>query len=240
MIINSFNPHTHTGCDLHEISRMSCSLVSIHTPIQGVTGELLPCAVYEMFQSTHPYRVWLQWKGTLLRYWSFNPHTHTGCDIAGEQRKMWENRFNPHTHTGCDNLLLIVLIWMQCFNPHTHTGCDVPRLAITLSSSEFQSTHPYRVWLPARAILTYVFSFNPHTHTGCDILIPEIQAVHRCFNPHTHTGCDKISKHKSYDGNVSIHTPIQGVTAYSAKGWISRCKDRYFAKNNKIITHKII
>ena len=34
----SFNPHTHTGCDFvtHLIQR-SWILVSIHTPIQGVT-----------------------------------------------------------------------------------------------------------------------------------------------------------------------------------------------------------
>ena len=35
--ITSFNPHTHTGCDAHILLTNRFSLVSIHTPIQGVT-----------------------------------------------------------------------------------------------------------------------------------------------------------------------------------------------------------
>ena len=54
----SFNPHTHAGCDL---------MVWQKNPVM-------------QFQSTHPRRVWLV---ILTRYkcsCCFNPHTHAGCD----------------------------------------------------------------------------------------------------------------------------------------------------------------
>ena len=56
---NSFNPHTHAGCD-----RRTCNIgnskaaVSIHTPTQGVTIVEWFTGVFDMFQSTHPRRVW--------------------------------------------------------------------------------------------------------------------------------------------------------------------------------------
>ena len=75
----SFNPHTHTGCDLLLTTVQHRLIVSIHTPIQGVTdffaaiidfimvsihtpiqGATLsnyPYLPHGRFQSTHPYRV---------------------------------------------------------------------------------------------------------------------------------------------------------------------------------------
>ena len=32
-----FNPHTHEGCDLHDLALKQLDLVSIHTPTKGVT-----------------------------------------------------------------------------------------------------------------------------------------------------------------------------------------------------------
>ena len=56
---NGFNPHTHTGCDDQAAQCESQRLVSIHTPIQGVTDTpAFACS----------------------DHWCFNPHTHTGCD----------------------------------------------------------------------------------------------------------------------------------------------------------------
>ena len=37
----SFNPHTHAGCDLYEPVSLPKSIVSIHTPTQGVTLYLI-------------------------------------------------------------------------------------------------------------------------------------------------------------------------------------------------------
>ena len=100
----SFNPHTHTGCDQRFtiIKQSSCK-----------------------FQSTHPYRVWLQIAPAILLSVCFNPHTHTGCD-----------KNQP---------LSVFRLWS--FNPHTHTGCDDRSRGNREPSGSFQSTHPYRVWL---------------------------------------------------------------------------------------------
>ena len=32
--------------------------------------------------------------------------------------------FNPRTHTGCDMIPMKQNLTMLCFNPRTHTGCD--------------------------------------------------------------------------------------------------------------------
>ena len=123
---NSFNPHTHAGCDIIQLSRNSYRMVSIHTPTQGVTDRHQSKGGMRMFQSTHPRRVWHQtnnqhYKHKLFqsthprRVWlwiklriasieSFNPHTHAGCD---KRHRIWDEKelcFNPHTHAGCDSI----------------------------------------------------------------------------------------------------------------------------------------
>ena len=37
--LDSFNPHTHAGCDINFIIKTGIEYVSIHTPTQGVTSE---------------------------------------------------------------------------------------------------------------------------------------------------------------------------------------------------------
>ena len=64
----------------------------------------------------------------------------------------------------------------------------------------------------AQKMMLSLISFNPHTHTGCDRRWAERSVLRGSFNPHTHTGCDKISTDNLCTINVSIHTPIQGVT----------------------------
>ena len=121
------------------------------------------------FQSTHPYRVWLNDK---LNSWcvdSVSIHTPIqGVTAAG---------LNPY-------------------------------LAL-----QFQSTHPYRVWLKLMLLQLLRVCFNPHTHTGCDVRCLPFLFNIGCFNPHTHTGCDKNFLQRYETSWVSIHTPIQGVTA---------------------------
>ena len=56
---SGFNPHTHAGCDLIEVIQPRPLCVSIHTPTQGVTGDIRIVRIIALFQSTHPRRVWL-------------------------------------------------------------------------------------------------------------------------------------------------------------------------------------
>ena len=122
----SFNPHTHAGCDCD----MECDRIS-----------------YLKFQSTHPRRVWLDVLPLFLRNWWFQS-THP--------RRVWLIfsllciilfSFNPHTHAGCDHSPVDALSTHTRFNPHTHAGCDNNRSNVSLLYIWFQSTHPRRVWL---------------------------------------------------------------------------------------------
>ena len=111
-----FNPRTHTGCDLftHLIIVLICSFQSTHP--HGVRRKTYsaPTPASSWFQSTHPhgvrphipantaYAAWFQSThphGVRLfksgHYFfcapSFNPRTHTGCDIAKSMESISSN-----------------------------------------------------------------------------------------------------------------------------------------------------
>ena len=141
----SFNPRTHTGCDLSFGFNDLCPSVSIHAPTRGATSRLDLMTSVRLFQSTHPHGV----RHTPLMYCSiglcFNPRTHTGCDIFALSNIKSTLCFNPRTHTGCDNGHLGKCPPLFCFNPRTHTGCDTIKILRRSSDPKFQSTHPHGV-----------------------------------------------------------------------------------------------
>ena len=251
--------HTPTQGVTKPRSRASLGFfVSIHTPTQGVTYCRDMIKHKRLFQSTHPRRVWP---------YNSTPSTSGVSLQSTHPRRVWRLirpililivSFNPHTHAGCD-LWTYYYLWLWCcFNPHTHAGCDktnqtsidinrvsihTPTQGVTLAgnaigaSSQFQSTHPRRVWhwlLPVVGLINQCFnphthagcdlrlvhrcltlnSFNPHTHAGCDRFCSILKLNRYCFNPHTHAGCDKFLCEHCRKGLVSIHTPTQGVTRY--------------------------
>ena len=122
--------------------------------------------------------------------WSFNPHTHTGCDPTPPFRDWFLDRFNPHTHTGCD-----------LTNPHKmlsfYVSIHTPIQGVTQScqyaypKGQFQSTHPYRVWLLMTDAADYPIPVSIHTPIQGVTMLSVMML------------CVRI---------VSIHTPIQGVT----------------------------
>ena len=187
----SFNPHTHTGCDFSYCYKSFCKWVSIHTPIQGVTES---CRIHRHSTGVSIHTpiqgVTLQYRyNRILCLVSIHTPiqgvTESGgnlCDacrvsihtpIQGVTARRW-CRYD----TGCS------------FNPHTHTGCDITHDPAPSPTTQFQSTHPYRVWQQVQTIKIKKLCFNPHTHTGCDL------------------GCCGLA----VGIEVSIHTPIQGVT----------------------------
>ena len=121
-----FNPHTHAGCDDVTVYFSVSAKVSIHTPTQGVTKICMPIRninlfqsthprrvwllkmteehFHQMFQSTHPRRVWPQHGNRFPALLRFNPHTHAGCDLPRSERNANRIGFNPHTHAGCDEI----------------------------------------------------------------------------------------------------------------------------------------
>ena len=101
--------------------------VSIHAPTRGATPYVRAVPLFRLFQSTHPHgvRLSLKFDGSSVVH-SFNPRTHTGCDLAklmsdisSEFQSTHPHGVRPvpggsHRHFPCG------------FNPRTHTGCDLP------------------------------------------------------------------------------------------------------------------
>ena len=169
IIVMSFNPHTHAGCDEEVKNANKVDRVSIHTPTQGVTIPPSPYCREILFQSTHPRRVWLLPVIAVTLIKGFNPHTHAGCDISNllykdipvefqstHPRRVWQiwrppiyNPYNVSIHTPTQGVTPAhgIYHWQtQSFNPHTHAGCDSCSWYIPLANAKFQSTHPRRVW----------------------------------------------------------------------------------------------
>ena len=121
---DSFNPHTHAGCDPVNTAAYTRIKVSIHTPTQGVTFRKHSLTPTVLFQSTHPRRVWRPLLVHLFISLCFNPHTHAGCDY-------WNKS------TGRISAVSI----------HTPTQGVTDPNQDHLLDFLFQSTHPRRVWL---------------------------------------------------------------------------------------------
>ena len=133
---------------------------------------------------------------------SFNPRTHTGCDLQSEKHPL-------RIPFG--------------FNPRTHTGCDTFSGSLDGIWAKFQSTHPHGVRRPYPPLCRGACSFNPRTHTGCDISYFTSQYCLFGFNPRTHTGCDFIRFRISISSSVSIHAPTRGATRHRQKNPLRIC-----------------
>ena len=165
-----------------------------------------------MFQSTHPYRVWLLPALLCPNLWCFNPHTHTGCDdslaatfftcsvsihtpIQGVTavRQAPPNGLRVSIHTPIQGVTVTVKSLRLGVQVSIHTPIQgvTGDYRVCVLAHLFQSTHPYRVWrcYSAKFRVTCMFqSTHPYRvwHTG--------------------------GKQGELFVNVSIHTPIQGVT----------------------------
>ena len=118
-LCSCFNPRTHTGCDVPRLKNISSISkfqsthphgvrligryrrskrleVSIHAPTRGATSVTGDHSDTHAFQSTHPHGVRLSTSNILLTFiYSFNPRTHTGCDII---RRGSSKRFEVSIH----------------------------------------------------------------------------------------------------------------------------------------------
>ena len=213
-----FNPHTHEGCDYIERETKQAEEVSIHTPTKGVTWRVFRLHQLQKVSIHTPTKGVTYKLSFIRRYQNVSIHTPT----KGVTRL-----------SGSLSRLLPVSI-------HTPTKGVTHKIANDFSRYKFQSTHPRRVWLNiwGISIASVLFQSTHPRRVWRDE--EDNKAGCKGFNPHTHEGCDAGSSQILDVVLVSIHTPTKGVTAYSANGWISRCKDNDFAKDGKIITHKLL
>ena len=208
----SFNPRTHTGCDLppDRHSRRGC--VSIHAPTRGATNGVIGCVVLGgvsihaptrgatpqppkpckgfAFQSTHPHGV-RQAHTTATRqtgqFQSTHPHGVRQDDINKSGLPQLFQSTHPH---GVRRI-------QQSYPNRPYVSIHAPTRGATcalacFSSSTTVSIHaPTRgaTWHSSRATLMSM-RFNPRTHTGCDPFDITEPIGLEGFNPRTHTGCD--------------------------------------------------
>ena len=73
---------------------------------------------------------------------NFNPRTHVGCDIEGDDLS-FAYLISIHAPTwGATPVLKNFSKWTINFNPRTHVGCDFCKYIDSRQLCEFQSTHP--------------------------------------------------------------------------------------------------
>ena len=143
-------------------------VVSIHTPTKGVTPSNIGYQIEYLFQSTHPRRVWHQEQSEQNNPEVFQSTHPRRVWHEYSSKSNAQYSFNPHTHEGCDSNSLLSLCEGQSFNPHTHEGCDSPNHAIldwptvSIHTPTKGVTYYYCIWYAKPKC------FNPHTHEGCD------------------------------------------------------------------------
>ena len=121
--------HTPTkGVTLRSATALQKYKVSIHTPTKGVTNIDYVAPNSNMFQSTHPRRVWLMVLLLLQPLLVVSIHTPTkGVTLCLSHWRRLADSFNPHTHEGCDTTTIGHSSDYFSFNPHTHEGCDIEK-----------------------------------------------------------------------------------------------------------------
>ena len=122
--------------------------VSIHAPTRGAT--LFICAksiVNTWFQSTHPHGVRLI--GNTHKRFGYNVSIHaptrgaTQCGLGSYPVMI---SFNPRTHTGCD-IYMRTGSWWNKVSIHAPTRGATPAFGNCEGAVAFQSTHPHGVRL---------------------------------------------------------------------------------------------
>ena len=148
--------------------------------------------------------------------WSFNPRTHSGCDLREVQTYSY---IIVSIHAPTRGATRCISKGRVAIDVSIHA----PTRGATTSSSSprrgmwmFQSTHPLGV-RPTRHLPTpQRLSVSIHAPTrGATPWCSGSLISARCFNPRTLSGCDSSVPLREMSLNVSIHAPTRGATAYS-------------------------
>ena len=162
-----FNPRTHTGCDLPIccVSLQPKRFQSTHP--HGVRLQLVFHALrHRQFQSTHPHGVRLKDFANWLTDKAVSIHAPTrGATCLYLRFIIRIISFNPRTHTGCDLVILLSCRRGESFqSTHPHGVRQQPKKT-PCCLSVFQSTHPHGVRPATRknsAALLLFQSTHPH------------------------------------------------------------------------------
>ena len=194
-----------------------------------------------LFQSTHPHGVRPKRSTNVLKEFSFNPRTHTGCDHFFDSFlcTISVSIHAPTRGATRETDRYILYRWFQSTHPH---GVRLTSSVASSVLSEFQSTHPHGVRLQTNGnvFVTKVFqSTHPHGVRRCmaisHLLLSTwfqsthphgvrrsqlclIRALALIVSIHAPTrGATKYGKGIHQQQNVSIHAPTRGATQRMAK-----------------------
>ena len=119
-------------------------LISIHTPVKGVTASpSAPDHVAIISIHTPVKGVTIPRPERHLLAVLISIHTPVkGVTSRSPGSTLRRRDFNPHTREGCDRYETRTNYQFQNFNPHTREGCDPAGASSEVSYPPFQSTHP--------------------------------------------------------------------------------------------------
>ena len=147
---DSFNPHTHEGCDLSYPSTDTRTLSFNPHTHEG-------CDIYELFL-----------KSSLS---CFNPHTHEGCDIDILPYN-WGDLVSIHTPTKGVTSVIFRTVATANVSIHTPTKGVTNGVLPTAQFGKVSIHTPTKgVTFRRKKDFFLHYSFNPHTHEGCDVRI---------------------------------------------------------------------
>ena len=169
------------------------------------------------------------------RYWSFNPHTHEGCDFLSlkltlpptvfqstHPRRVWPlsvanllhvcSSFNPHTHEGCDTTTKVTDGNMQ-------VSIHTPTKGVTFKSDATDFPIPVSIHTPTKGVtdlcgnLSRTLGFQSTHPRRVWHTLSSYLGLDFYVSIHTPTkGVTIMQEQNRFNAEVSIHTPTKGVT----------------------------
>ena len=145
LIIRSFNPRTHVGCDFifgHEMTHQ-IKFQSTH-PRRVRLEQDCSREQARRFQSTHPRRVRQPYPSFItfsIWFQSTHPRRARQPYPSFITFSIWFQSTHPRRVRLVGTSLALI---SDSFNPRTHVGCDILVILIWFGA-KFQSTHPRRV-----------------------------------------------------------------------------------------------
>ena len=177
---------------------------------------LLPRLPLHGFQSTLPRREWLLSSHIFPLLYYFNPHSHAGSDFSYGTKGLTVYNFNPHSHAGSDYVAIYLGCFQVYFNPHSHAGSDD---AVGRKNGRIQDFNPHSHagsdgWKPWGIIQGKLFqSTLPRREWHYDLsILTEGERFQSTLPRREWPKSGSIGK---TTGQISIHTPTQGVTCKS-------------------------
>ena len=218
-----FNPHSHEGSDnVGDIIPIYLE-ISIHTPMKGVT-RAMPVHSIPGIISIH----------TPMKGVTGNGYGKPDCRAISIHTPMKGVTFSPSSGN----------LSSTDFNPHSHEGSDFSNLQVNTKYYLFQSTLPWREWLSVACFCCGVYLFQStlpwrewlEIWSICSIVctfqstLPwrewqqqrDTRQDTHYFNPHSHEGSDDQQAYIDSFAEISIHTPMKGVTVNKLIGKLYR------------------